>query len=260
MKVDCIPEADCAIIGGVGTFQPKKDSMQLVPTPFGEVEVFFIEERGIKLALIPRHSVNGKHTPPHMINYRANIKAVEEIGVKRIIATNSVGSMKDHPPGSFFLPDDFIDFTKKRDSTFFDDETVHIDMNEPYCPQLRAVIAESLSENEIPFSQGTYVCTEGPRFETKAEVRMLSQFGDVVGMTGLPEVVLAKELQLCYASICTITNHACGFNHGKLTTREVLDSLESKRENLFEMLLNSIGKLDSQRTCICKHSREDARL
>lgn len=260
MNIDNIPQAECAVIGGVGTFKPEKNTMQKISTLFGEVEVFFIEKKGIKLAIIPRHAINGKHAPPHMINYRANIKAVEKIGVKRIIATNSVGSMKNHPPGSFFIPNDFIDFTKMRTSTFFDDETVHIDVGEPYCPQLRAALLQSLSENAFPFSQGTYICTEGPRFETKAEVRMLSQFGDVVGMTGLPEAVLAKELQLCYASICTIANPACGIYHGKLTTDEVIEIVESTKENLFRVILDSIGKLDSQRNCNCKHSRENASL
>ncbi|MDK2891847.1 MTAP family purine nucleoside phosphorylase [Methanohalophilus sp.] len=258
MNSDNLPQAECAIIGGVGVFKPEKDALQMISTPFGEVEAFFVEEKGIKLAIIPRHLVNGKHIPPHRINYRANIKAVEKIGVKRIIATNSVGSMKNHPLGSFFVPNDFIDFTKMRPSTFFDNETVHIDMSEPYCPQLRAALLHSLSKNTLPFSQGTYICTEGPRFETKSEVKMLSQFGDVVGMTGFPEVVLAKELQLCYASICTITNPACGLNCGKLTSDEVVEIVESTKEKLFRVILDSIGILDPQRNCNCKNSKENA--
>ncbi|MBP2029390.1 5'-methylthioadenosine phosphorylase [Methanohalophilus levihalophilus] len=260
MNSDELPEAECAIIGGVGTFQPEEDAMQMVSTPFGEVEVFFVEEKGVKLAIIPRHVASGKHTPPHMINYRANIKAVEEIGVKRIIATNSVGSMQNQMPGTFFIPDDFIDFTKMRPSTFFDDKTIHIDMGEPYCPQIREALIRSLSDSEVTYSEGTYICTEGPRFETKAEIRMLSQFGDVVGMTGLPEVVLAKELQLCYASICTIANPACGLNHGKLTTEEVLEVLDSTRERLLRIILNSIKMMDEKRTCSCRKARENAGL
>jgi 5'-methylthioadenosine phosphorylase len=260
MQADYIPKTDYVIIGGVGAPLPVKKTMQLVSTPFGKVEVFFVVMKKRKLAIIPRHSVNGKHLPPHMINYRANIKAAEQIGARRIISINSVGSMKNHPPGSFFVPDDFIDFTKMRPSTFFDDETVHINVSEPYCPQLRTMILESLSDKKLPFSEGTYVCTEGPRFETKAEIRMLSQFGDVVGMTGIPEAVLAKELQLCYASLCTIANPACGFNEGKLTTDDILNTVESTTGSIFEIILDSIGKLGHHRSCNCKYTRQNVCL
>lgn len=215
---------------------------------------------GSDVAVIPRHANAEEHTPPHMINYRANVWAARELGAKRIISTNSVGTMKDHPIGSFVLLDDFVDLTKNRASTFFDTETVHVDMVEPYCPQVKGCLADSLKRKGINYSEGTYVCTEGPRFETRAEIAMMKQFGDVVGMTGVPEVILAKELDLCYASICTVTNCACGLGAGKLTVDEVVDALRSAQGALLGVVSDAISNLPDERVCDCRDATVGARV
>ncbi|WP_094228932.1 MTAP family purine nucleoside phosphorylase [Methanolobus psychrotolerans] len=249
-----------ALIGGVAFTSVESCSELPVSTPYGDILVYISEIGGKNVALVPRHANGNRHVPPHMINYRASIYAIHELGVNRVISTNSVGTMKNHPVGSFFLPDDFLDFTKNRPSTFFDERTVHVDVGEPYCPHLRKLMSDSLARRKIGFSGGVYVCTEGPRFETKAEIRMMRQFGDVVGMTGLPEVVLAKELNMCYASICTVTNDACGLGKGKMTVSEVLDTLAGIKDKLWDVLSDVIRSLPEQTSCNCRFATSDAEL
>ncbi len=259
-KLEEIPELCVAIIGGVNSFFPECMGNINVSTNFGNVNVSVYEMGGKNVAIIPRHTNGGTHVPPHMINYRANICAVSKLGIKRIISTNSVGTMKNHPIGSFVLADDFLDLTKNRVSTFYDKKTVHVDVSEPYCPEIKDGLKASLKKVNIGFSEAVYVCTEGPRFESRAEIRMMSHFGDIVGMTGLPEVALAKELNLCYASICTVTNNACGFNDAKLTVSELLETLDDTQEKLFELLFDTISKIPEKRSCNCSMATSDAYL
>ncbi len=253
-------DLQAALIGGVA-FPSEEASRELIlKTPYGEVTVYISEIADSNVALIPRHADCGRHVPPHRINYRANIYAIHEMGIKKVISTNSVGTMKNHPVGSFFLPADFIDLTRSRPSTFFDNRTVHADLSEPYCPDIRKTMAEFLTEKNIGFSEGVYVCTEGPRFETKAEIQMMRHFGDVVGMTALPEVVLAKELNMCYASVCTVTNDACGLGNGKMTVSEVLGTLSDVKEILQELLSHVVRSLPDKSSCNCRYATSDAEL
>ncbi|MGQ4892839.1 MAG: S-methyl-5'-thioadenosine phosphorylase [Candidatus Njordarchaeia archaeon] len=232
------------IIGGSGFYKLKgiegiKD--EVVDTPFGEVSLKIGNVDGHEVAFIPRHSE--EHSiPPHKINYRANIFALFKLGVKYVIATNAVGSLKrGFQPGSIVLPDQIIDLTKNRTYTFFDGSfsvkmrdgtvkggVVHTDVTEPYCNQLRGYIIEANKKLNLPlFDKGTYVCMEGPRFETPAEIKFLQIIGgDLVGMTGSPEVFLAKELDLCYASISVVTNYAAGMQE-KVTHEEVIEIFNS---------------------------------
>jgi 5'-methylthioadenosine phosphorylase len=253
-----MPKFDIAIIGGVNSFFPESLGNISVSTNYGNVGVSVYEIAGKNVAIIPRHTNGGSHVPPHMINYRANICAILKLGINRIISTNSVGTMKNHPIGSFVLADDFLDFTKNRVSTFYDNRTVHVDVTEAYCPEIKKGMKESLKKMNFGFSEAVYVCTEGPRFESRAEIRMMSQYGDIVGMTGLPEIVLAKELNLCYASICTVTNNACGLSDAKLTVSELLDTLENTQEKLFDVLSDTISKLPGIRSCNCSKATSDA--
>lgn len=254
------PAPDIAMIGGVNSFLPEGSENILLETPFGNVNAHFCSTDGRSVVIVPRHADGTKHVPPHRINYRAIVMAIRQLGVERIISVNSVGTMKSHPIGSIVLTEDFIDLTRNRVSTFHDDRTVHVDMTEPYCPEIRQALGNVLKKKKIGFSEGVYVCTEGPRFETRAEIRMMSQFGDVVGMTGVPEVVLAKELNLCYASICTVTNDASGMGPGKVTASEVVDILQEKRELLFDVIIETIGNIPENRSCSCRHSTLDACL
>jgi 5'-methylthioadenosine phosphorylase len=249
------------IIGGSGVYEitHKADSCQnrLVETDYGEVEVSILNIFGKEVAFIPRHA-SGHSIPPHKINYRANIDALKKVGVTKIIATNSVGSMNlEMPPGSFVIPDDFLDFSQNRAKTFYENSVVHIDVTEPYCPNLRDVLDKS---GDVILG-GTYVCTEGPRFETPAEIRMFKMLGgDIVGMTGVPEVTLAREREICYNSICIVSNYASGISDMELTIDEVFEMVREKEADLIELIYNFIRNADEGADCTCNHALDGAEV
>ncbi len=250
---------EIAVLGGVGFNSYRDFESMEVQTPYGEVTAYLTTIKGKKIAVIPRHAGNN-HIPPHRINYRANIWGVHSLGAKHVISTNSVGSMRGHPVGSFVVLDDFIDFTRNRPSTFYDNTTVHVDVSEPYCPDIRMALRGALEKNGFSYTEGIYACTEGPRFETRAEIRMMSQFADVVGMTGVPEVILAKELSLCYASLAIVTNQACGMTTQKLTADEVTVVVEKAQEAIFEIIADTIENIQGIRNCRCRFAKEGACL
>ncbi|MDD2438609.1 MAG: S-methyl-5'-thioadenosine phosphorylase [Methanosarcinaceae archaeon] len=259
MEKNTIKKMDVAILGGVGFNSYKEFKSRAVSTPYGKVTVYLTQIRGKNVAIVPRHA--GKnHTPPHKINYRANIWAVKALGAERIISTNSVGSMKGHPVGSFVLLDDFIDFTRSRPLTFYDETTIHIDLTEPYCSEIKTCFTQAFEKRGLSYSEGIYACTEGPRFETRAEIRLLSQFADVVGMTGFPEVALAKELELCYAALALVTNQACGMSPEKLTADEVTEVVGKREAQILEILEDTIENLPEIRKCKCCSAKLGASL
>lgn len=244
------------IIGGTGIYEivemGEEVETKVVKTPYGEspeISIFKLHDKNI--AFMPRHA-KGHANPPHMINYRANVYAMKKIGIERIIATNAVGSLDlSVKPGDFLVPHDFIDFTKVRQFTFYDTKTVHIDITEPYCHNLRDYL---ISSGEV-VNNGVYVCTEGPRFETAAEIAMFKQLGgDVVGMTGIPEAILARELEICYASICMVSNYAASISPTKLTIDEVFEIVEGQKDNLVKLLYDTIAKIPDIRECPCKYA------
>jgi len=249
------------IIGGSGVYEitQKADSCtnQVVKTDYGDVEVSILDIFSKKVAFIPRHA-QGHSIPPHKINFRANIDALKQIGVTKIIATNSVGSMNENmPPGAFVIPDDFLDFSQDRKKTFYEDSVVHIDVTEAYCPQLKDVLADS---GEVILG-GTYVCTEGPRFETPAEIKMFKMLGgDLVGMTRVPEVTLARESEMCYNSICIVSNYASGISKDELTIDEVFEMVAKKEAELLELIYNFIKNVDDSSDCSCMHALDGAEV
>lgn len=243
------------IIGGTGVYNiaEKADNEEKIKVKTNynvNPEVSLLEIEGKEVAFLPRHS-SGHAYPPHMINFKANISALKSLGVNQIIATNSVGSINlDMGPGSFVVVDDFLDFTVLRDRTFYDKKVVHLDFTEPYCNRLRNKI---ISNGDV-ISHGTYVCTEGPRFETPAEINMFQKLGgDVVGMTGLPEAVLAKEKEICYSSICVVSNYGSGISPNKLTMDEVLEIMEEKNNDLINLIYKTIKDLNDDFDCDCLH-------
>ncbi len=238
-----------AIIGGTGINKILKlNNKETITTPYGTAEVM----RNDKIVLLLRHGE--KHTiPPHKINYRANIYALKKLGVERILSINSVGSLNlSLKPGTFFIPNDFMEFTKKREETFYEDRVVHIDLTYPFCPELIKVLKSILDKNNFEYSEGTYICTEGPRFETKKEISFYKTLGDVVGMTLYPEVVLARELEMCYVSICNITNYACGISKNPLTVEEVLKKIDEMEKKILKVVDDFVNYPFGKRECICK--------
>ncbi len=251
------------LIGGSGIYDPKifKDIEKVsVKTKYGDVEVYkgFVDD--IEIYFIPRHGERHQF-PPHKVRYKANIYAFKMLGVERIISTNSVGAINMRlKPGTIVIPNNLIDFTLRND-TFYDDETVHIDMTEPFCKEIRRAIILSCMELGYEFyPRGIYVCTNGPRFETSAEIRMFKKFGcDIVGMTIYPEVSLARELEICYASICTVTNFAAGYQD-RLTAKEVIEIVKRNEEKIKDVLKNAIKKIPKERRCGCADLLKEARL
>ena len=249
------------IIGGSGVYEIAKradsSTTKTINTDYGDVEVTILDIASKKVAFIPRHS-KSHSIPPHKINYQANIDSLKKIGVSKIIATNSVGSMNENmQPGSFVIPDDFLDFTQNRTKTFYEDKVVHVDVTQPYCPHLRDVLASS---GDVILG-ATYVCSEGPRFETPAEIKMFKMLGgDLVGMTGLPEVTLAREREMCYNSICIVSNYASGISESELTIDEVFEIVKDRENELLDLIYNFIKNVDDKKDCTCLHALEGARV
>lgn len=254
---------DIAIIGGTGVYDPtilQHVTEGEVHTPYGDVNYKVGKYAGRKIAFIARHG--SKHSiPPHLINYRANIWAMKKIGVTNIIATTAVGSLNlSMKPGDFVLVDQFLDFTKNRVSTFYEGAergVVHLDVTEPYCPQLRKTIKSAADALKIgTHERGVYVCTEGPRFETPAEIRMFEKLGgDLVGMTNVPEVILAHEAEICYATISMVTNYAAGISPQRLTHAEVLETMALNGDKIKKLIMKSIEKIElKSRNCSCTNT------
>lgn len=248
-----------AIIGGTGVYNIGKDSCtEIVETKYGRVEVDIVNINGEEIAFLARHG-KGHSIPPHLINYRANMRALERLGVKYIYATAAVGSCNEnYAPGDVVVIKDFIDFTKQRPFTFFEggDEPVrHTDMGDPYCRNLRNKFYEAAKLESIEIKgDAVYICTEGPRFETGSEIKMYKMLGgDVVGMTNVPEVVLAKELGMCYAAVGIITNWCTGVK-GDITLHDIQGTLSANKEKISKAFLRVFsGELD-QKQCGCNNA------
>lgn len=249
-----------AIIGGTGVYDPKllENVQRLeIDTRYGTALLTKGVFQGQEAVFLARHGV--KHgTPPHKVNYRANIAALVKLGVTRVIATAAVGSLNESmPPGAMVLLGQFLDFTKVREATFFDGEeagVVHTDFTEPYCPKLNRSLLTAAKSAELELlTGGVYVCTEGPRFETPAEIKMFKQLGgDLVGMTNVPEVVLAREAGLCYATVALSTNFAAGISPTVLTHHEVLAVMAENVDKVRRLLMEVIPVLNDNMDCNCR--------
>lgn len=253
-----------AVIGGSG-FEKFFDGIRQmrVGTPYGFPPPLILSRIGEKdIVFLPRHGLNHS-IPPHRVNYRANIHGLHSIGVERIIAINAVGAINPNfKPGDLVIPHDFADFTKLRPATFHDEAPVkHIDVTQPYCPEIRRLMSKISKDNGIPlWDTAILVCTEGPRFETAAEIEMFRRLGfDIVGMSGVPEVVLARELGICYASLCFVTNMAAGMQE-RLTPSEVVEISKQVTPKVRQILIDTIVALPLERTgkCPCASAPEYA--
>jgi 5'-methylthioadenosine phosphorylase len=247
--MDSMIDSRIAVIGGVGF--SLDGIVDEVKTPYGNMNACFTGFNGKKAVFLKRHGEG--HLPPHKVDYRAIISAAKSCGATNVISVNTVGTMSYHPIGSFFIPQDFVEFTKTRINTFFDGKAVHVDMSEPYCPMLRSCLKDAMLEMNIQPSVGVYVCAEGPHLESPAQIKMMRQFGDVIGMTGYPEVVLAKELGLCYASLCIVTNEACGMNQGRsISLSEITKQMEESSTVAREIISLAAKKISTDGNCSCK--------
>lgn len=258
-------EAEIGIIGGSGLYSP--DLMEGVEavkvyTPYGDPSDFiylgWIGER--KVAFLPRHG-KGHRIPPHMINYRANVWAMKSLGVKRILAPSAVGSLQEGiKPGDFVIPDQFIDMTKGRKYTFYDGGKVaHVSLADPFCPELRRVIAEGCRSLGLNFhANGTYVCIEGPRFSTRAESALFKSWGaHVIGMTLVPEVNLAREAEICYATIAMVTDYDV-WAERPVSASEVAETMAKNVDKVRLLIKKVVPEIPKERRCSCGEALKDA--
>ena len=217
----------------------------------GEHEIFFVNRHGEK-----------SNSPPHKVNYRANVQAFAASNVENILSVGTVGSMnKAMQPGDLVIPHDFVDFTKSRPLTFFEDSRIHVDMTDPFCPYLRRLFINSCKKIDgiVFHEKGVYLTTEGPRLETTSEVKLFLNFTDIVGMTLVPEIVLAREKGICYASLCVVCNMATGLQN-KLTTDEISEIYNEKDPFVLEALQSTIESIGNKKDCSCKNDLLKATL
>lgn len=240
--------ANIALIGGTGFERLPPDiyaEAVQIQTSQGEVNLLSISDNYIepdKLYFLSRHGQD-HHLAPHEIDYRANIEALTKLGVEYVLATNAVGSLRlDMPPGTFVLLSDFIDFTRHRSLTYFPAEQwQHVDFSIPYDPEIREAILQSAKKRNMGIvPNATYLCCDGPRFESPAEIKMFSSWGaDIVGMTGIPEAIFAREAGMKYASLGLVTNYGAGLTQNPVEHTQVVARMASHTEQIKELLLES---------------------
>jgi len=263
------PVAEIGVIGGSGLYALLDDVTEVtVDTPYGPPSdsVFLGEIAGRTVAFLPRHG-RGHSLPPHRINYRANLWALHSLGVRQVLGPCAVGGLRpEYGPGTLLIPDQFVDRTSGRVQTYYDGrplpdgsvpEVVHVSMADPYCPDGRAAaLAAARDHAWEPVDGGTLVVIEGPRFSTRAESRWFTAGGwSVVGMTGHPEAVLARELGLCYTSLALVTDLDAGVETGEgVTHAEVLAVFARNVDRLRTVLFKALESLPAARDCICSHA------
>lgn len=248
-----------AIIGGTGVYSTgHKKREEKVKTIFGEVDLDIVNIEGEDIVFLARHG-KSHSVPPHLINYRANMMALKEIGVNYIYATAAVGSCNEkYAPGDVVIINDFIDFTKLRPVTFFDGENEsvkHVDMSDPYCKNMREEFSLEAKNTALDIKgEAVYVSVEGPRFETASEIKMFKNLGgDVVGMTTVPEVVFAKELGMCYSTIGIITNWCTGIS-GEIELHDIQGAVDKNRDKIRDTFIRVFNKGLDKNRCNCDNS------
>ncbi|MEM3382550.1 MAG: S-methyl-5'-thioadenosine phosphorylase [Nitrososphaerales archaeon] len=258
-------KVEIGIIGGTGVYDPGllEDSREIkVYTPYGKpsdlITIGFF--KGRKIAFIPRHA-KGHQIPPHKINFRANIWSLKQLGVTRIIAPAAVGSLKEElKPGDIIIPDQFIDRTAGRASSFYDGGQVcHISMADPFCPELTEIAFNTGKDLGLSIHKGgTCIVIQGPRFSTKAESKLYRSWGaDIINMTIVPECVLAREAEICYVPIATITDYDV-WKERLVSVDEIMKTLKGNVDKTRKLLEAMIPRIPEERSCICKNALKDA--
>ena len=262
-------QAEIGIIGGSGLYSMPglTDVLEVnLQTPFGEPSDAYVlgNLEGRKVAFLARHG-RGHRILPSELNFRANIYGMKDLGVERIISVSAVGSLKEeHKPTDFVIPDQFIDRTFDRTATFFGHGIVaHVAFGDPTCPQVAATIGQSCTESGVVGKAGgTYVCMEGPQFSTKAESNLYRSWGaDVIGMTNLQEAKLAREAEICYATMAMVTDYDCWHDgHDAVTVDQIVKVLNTNAENAARVVKRAVKLMPSERKCNCGSALEFAIL
>lgn len=259
---------EVGVIGGSGFYEFLEGREVWVNTSYGPPsdKILLGGYKGRGVAFLPRHG-RDHHLPPHKINYRANLFAFKKLGVERILAPCAAGSLKPEiKPGHFLIAHQFIDRTKNRKDTFYNGpKVVHIALAEPYCPALRALAVGACEELGVNYhKEGTAVVIEGPRFSTKAESELYSQVADIINMTQYPEVVLAKELGMCYVSISLITDYDAGLrnrnNIEPVSAQKVKEVFRQNTTQVKKLILKIIENMPEDLACQCAGALQEAVL
>jgi 5'-methylthioadenosine phosphorylase len=251
------------VIGGSGLYEMEGlehvETLSLT-TPFGAPSDSFIVGRleGVKVAFLPRHG-KGHRISPSSLNFRANIYGMKMLGVQSIIAVSAVGSMKESiHPGDMVIPDQFIDRTTGRISTFFSDGIVgHVSFADPVCPVLSQILFESGKKvGATVHKGGTYICIEGPQFSTRAESKLYRSWGvDIIGMTNLPEAKLAREAEICYATIAFATDYDCWHETaGDVSIGDVLRIVAESTKIAKSAIRLAVKQIPEKRECVCSNA------
>ena len=255
------PVAEIGVIGGSGFYEFLTDAEEVrVETPFGEPSeaVLVGEVEGRRVAFLPRHGKDHRF-PPHKVPFRANLWALRALGVRRILAPTAVGSLTaSYGPGTLVIPDQLVDRTGGRVQSYYDKYAVHVPFADPYCPSGRAhAIATARKAGWVPAGSGTLVVINGPRFSTRAESRWYAAQGwTLIGMTGHPEAVLARELAMCYTALALITDTDAGVEEGEgVTQAEVFEVFGKNMTRLRELLAKVIAAFPAEREDdLCAHA------
>ncbi len=259
---------DFGVIAGSGIYNMPDleiiDSVKVV-TPYGEPSDSYRIGKfaGKEVVFLPRHGAK-HHIPPHRINYRANIWGFRELGISRILSIGATGGIsRGMIPGTIVVLDQVIDMTSGREATFFDqDDVVHIDFTNPFCPDLRQELIAAASDAGIKAVQkGTYIAVNGPRLETAAEIRAFARLGaDVVGMTGMPEAALGRELEICFSGVAVVSNAAAGVAEEVLTATEVVEAMRKSAEQIRMLLRAFFGRDIITHACTCRSVLKNAHM
>jgi len=254
------PTAEIGIIGGSGLYEFLSEAVEVsVETPYGPpsdpLVIGQVAER--RVAFVPRHGADHRW-PPHRIPYRANLWALRSLGVRQVLAPCAVGSLRhDRPIGALVIPDQVVDRTAGRVGTFYDGPpagVVHVSFADPYCPTGREIAAQvARAAGWEPFTEGTLVVIEGPRFSSRAESQWYAASGaSIIGMTGQPEAALARELALCYTAIALVTDLDAGIDTGGgVTMAEVFTIFKQNVDRLRQLLFELVAALPAERKCPC---------
>jgi 5'-methylthioadenosine phosphorylase len=253
-----MPRATIGVFGGSGFYAFLEDAQEVkVSTPYGDPSAPIVvgDVGGRSVAFLPRHGRKHEY-PPHKVPYRANLWALKELGVERVVAPAAAGSLQPHVRrGDFVVCDQLVDRTSGRAATYYDGpETTHISLADPYCPELRGVaVAEGRGLGITMHDRGTIVVIEGPRFSTRAESRWFAEAGwEVINMTQYPEAALARELELCYVNVSLITDYDVGVEGvPPVSVEEVVKVFSENNERLRSLLEAIVPAIPAQRTCTC---------
>jgi 5'-methylthioadenosine phosphorylase len=266
------PQAQIGVFGGSGFHSLLENPTEVnVETPYGDPSgpILVGEIEGRSVAFLSRHGMQHQY-PPHMINYRANVWAMKQLGVQRIIGPNACGSLQPHVKrGDFVICDQFVDRTNGRKDTFYDGpKTTHVSSADPYCPTMRQVAIKTGCDMGITLHEtGTVVVIQGPRFSTRAESQWYASNGwEVINMTQYPEAYLAREMEMCYCNISLITDYDAGVDAyrlseqgiGPVTNDEVVRVAAENNDKVRGLIRAMIPALPEERTCVCATALQGA--